>query len=654
MSRPVKILRNPHLWIILATLLICVVLHYPQQLLFWGELGPSSLFGLSRHTIERILFLFPVVYAGIVFRLWGGIACLVIAFAGMLPRAIFVSAYPIDALFETGTVIIAGGLANWWLEARRRETGHREQALLKLEAARRELQSYIQVITENERRLSSLHAVSSAVNQSLDLEEVASVSADKIIEVVDIDAVLLFVLEEEAGRLKLIKYRGVSEEFARGVDGLRVGEGFNGQVAQTGESLFIEDSAFDPRLSREIVKQERLSSQFIVPLKSGDKVVGTLCIGVRRLKQFTPEEKELLRLIGIELGIAIQKAYLYQESQMAMGRFQELFEKAHDAIWIQDLKGTIIAANQASAKLTGYELQALIGRDVAQFLDSRGLALARKIREKLLLGEAIEQPYEQKITTKDGTEAILMMTTSLLGEREMPRAFQHIARDITKERQLREDLRLYISQITRAHEEERNRIARELHDDTIQELVAISRRLDAIASRRSVTPEDVLKSMEQLQRNIDGILQGIRRFTQDLRPPTLEYLGLLPALRELVSQVREEFGLDAELKVNGTRQHFTKEEEILIYRIVQEALRNIWKHAEATKVDVTIEFIDGKTSVTVSDNGKGFEQKEGLELAKTGKLGLIGMYERARLLGGTLETKSELGKGTQVIAELPF
>ena len=402
------------------------------------------------------------------------------------------------------------------------------------------------------------------------------------------------------------------------------------------------------------MKQEGLSSQFIVPLKSGDKVVGTLCIGVRRLKQFTPEEKELLRLIGIELGIAIQKAYLYQESQMAMGRFQELFEKAHDAIWIQDLKGTIIAANQASAKLTGYELQALIGRDVAQFLDSRGLALARKIREKLLLGEAIEQPYEQKITTKDGTEAILMMTTSLLGEREMPRAFQHIARDITKERQLREDLRLYISQITRAHEEERNRIARELHDDTIQELVAISRRLDAIASRRSVTPEDVLKSMEQLQRNIDGILQGIRRFTQDLRPPTLEYLGLLPALRELVSQVREEFGLDAELKVNGTRQHFTKEEEILIYRIVQEALRNIWKHAEATKVDVTIEFIDGKTSVTVSDNGKGFEQKEGLELAKTGKLGLIGMYERARLLGGTLETKSELGKGTQVIAELPF
>ncbi len=433
---------------------------------------------------------------------------------------------------------------------------------------------------------------------------------------------------------------------------MKLGEGFNGQVAQTGEPLFIENSALDPRLSREVVKQEGLSSQFIVPLKSGDEVVGTLCIGVRRLKQFTSDEKELLRLIGIELGIAIQKARLYQESQLAMGRFQELFEKAHDAIWIQDLQGKIIAANQASSKLTGYEPEALIGRDVTHFLAQRGLDLARKIREKLLLGEAVEEPYEQRIITKDGTEAILMLTTSLLGEKESPRAFQHIARDITKERRLQDDLRVYIHQITKAHEEERSRIARELHDDTIQELIAISHRLDTLASRGDKTPEEVLRSVEDLRKDIDDILQGMRRFTQDLRSPTLEYLGLVPALRELVSQVREKFGLDATIEVNGTKQHFTKEEEILIYRIVQEALSNVWKHAKAIKVDVAIKFSEGKTSVMVSDNGRGFEQHEGFELVKTGKLGLIGMYERTRLLGGTLEIRSELGKGTQVILDL--
>ena len=653
MNCGIKILRNIHFWIILVVFLVCIILHYPQQLPFLGGSGLSSFLGLSRHSVERIFFLLPIVYGGIAFGLKGGIVCLLISLAAMLPRVIFVSEYVADAWFETAAIIIAGGLANWWIEGRRWATGRREQALLKLESMRRELQSSIQIIKESEKRLSVLRAISTSVNQSLVLDEVANVAVDKIMEVADVDLVLLFTLEEKAGFLELVAYRGISEDFAFGVDRLRLGEGFNGQVAQTGEPLFIEDSALDPRLSREVVKQERLNSQFIVPLKSGDKVVGTLCIGVRRLRQFTADEKELLRLIGIELGIAIQKARLYQESQLSARRFQELFEKAHDAIWVQDLEGKIIAANQACSSLTGYELESLINRDVVQFLTPTALDLAREIRHKLLLGEIVEQPYEQRIITKAGTEAIIKLTTSVLGEGEMPRTFQHIARDITKERQLQDDLSLYISQITRAHEEERSRIARELHDDTIQKLVIIGQRLDIITSGNNAVSGEVLSFVERLRRDIDGIVQEIRNFAQDLRPPTLEYLGLRPALRELASQIRQESGVSVNLKVNGKSQHFTKEEEILIYRIVQEALRNVWKHAEATNVDVAVEFKDGKTFVIISDNGKGFKQQDGVELARTSKLGLIGMYERARLLGGTLEIKSELGKGTQVIAEFP-
>lgn len=232
-------------------------------------------------------------------------------------------------------------------------------------------------------------------------------------------------------------------------------------------------------------------------------------------------------------------------------------------------------------------------------------------------------------------------------------AFQHIARDMTQERQLQEDLRLYIQQVTRAHEEERNRIARELHDDTVQAMVAISHRLDSLASGGKAIPVQVLRSVKDLRRDVDGILVGIRRFTQDLRPPTLDYLGLLPALRELVSQIGKEFGLDANLKVNGIEQRFTKEEELLIYRIIQEALRNVWRHSEATKVDVAIEFDDEKTTVTVSDNGKGFEQHDGHELVRTRKLGLIGMAERARLLRGALTIRSELDSGTTIILDIP-
>ena len=649
----IKLLRNPHFWIILVIFLICIALHYPQQIPFLRELGLSSLWGLSRHAVERILFLLPIVYAGLVFGLRGGIVCLVAATAAMMPRVLFISLYPGDALFETCAVIAAGGLANWWLESRRRQAGQREQIMLQLEAKRRELQSYIRSIRENERRLSALQSVSSAVNQSLELQEVLDTAADKIKEAIDIDVILLFLLDEETGRLGLKVHRGVSEEFASKVTGLKMGEGLNGWVAQTGEPCLVRDSTSDPRASPEMVKQEGIKSQFIVPLRTSDKVIGTLCVATHDVRQFTTEEEELLVLVSIQLGVAIEKAYFFQELQRVGRRFQEIFEKAYDAIWIQDFQGRIINANQAAARLTGYELKDLIGRHVSQFLTPEGLELTRQVRQRLLHGEAIKQPYEQRIVRKDGTQAILMLSTSLLENEGTPLAFQHIARDITEETKLQEDLELYATQISQAHEEERKRIARELHDDTIQTMIAVSRRLDDFASRDSATLKEVLNSLGQLRKDIDKALIRTRRFIQDLRPPTLEYLGLVAALRELATQVQEQSGIEVNLKVKGSERRFTSEEELLIYRIAQEALRNIWRHSEATKAELTIEFNEEKTVVVVSDNGKGCEVGESSEFLKAGKLGLMGMKERAHLLGGTLEVRSKPGKGTTAILRVP-
>jgi len=370
------------------------------------------------------------------------------------------------------------------------------------------------------------------------------------------------------------------------------------------------------------------------------------------VKQFTSEERELLTLIGIELGVAAEKAHFYQEAQRVGRRFREIFEKAHDAIWIQDFQGKIIAANQASSRLTGYELEELIGKHVSQFLTPQGLELAREVQRILLAGDEVKQPYEQRIIRRDGKEAILLLTTSLLGDEQMPLAFQHIARDITEERRLQENLRLYANQISKAHEEERKRIARELHDDTIQAMAAVCRRLDSLTSKEAI-PKKLLKPLEKLQRDIDESLIRTRRLTQDLRPPTLEYLGLLPALRELVTQLQEQSSIKINLRTKWSDRHFTSEKELLIYRIVQEALRNIWKHSEATKAEVIIELGEDRATVTISDNGKGFDADESLGFLKTGKLGLAGMKERAYLLGGTLSIHSEPNSGTHVILDIP-
>lgn len=579
---------------------------------------------------------------------------MVVALAIMLPRAIFLSPSPADALFEIGGVIIIGALVNLWFESQQREKERRRQALLTLQAAQQELRS-------NERRLAAINAVSEIVSQSLEIEQVLHGALTKVVEVMDVEVALLFLLHEEAQELELKTYHGVSEEFAAGVREIKLGEGLMGRVAESGEPLLVQDASHDPRLAREVVASERLHAALIVPLKSKGKVVGTLCVAMRRPREFSPEEVELLTAIGNEIGIAMENARLYEEERViaqqlraSEAEYRELFENARHAIWIQDLEGNIIAANKAFAELTRYSQEELKGVKVWELLSEESPSLGREIEHGLLRGNALDQPYEQRLMRKDGTEAILKLTTSLIIRDGQPKGFQHIARDVTEEKRLEENLRFYLQQVTKAQEEERKRIARELHDDTAQALVVLSRQLDSFISAGQRPTQDII-TLEKLREQIDSILEGVRRFSQDLRPSILDDLGLLPALEWLASDLTEHFGISIGVAVLGSERRFSSEAELLLFRIAQEALRNVWRHSQASRAWVTVEFNDGKTILTIRDNGKGFELPQRVsDLASAGKLGLAGMEERARLLGGRLTLRSELGRGTTVTVEVPI
>jgi len=521
---------------------IGIVLHYPQQILSTSSPSLFLFLGLTRHALERIFFLLPISYAGLVFGIKAGLASLAVALIIMLPRAIFISPSLPDALLETGGVVIIGGLVNLWFESYRRERERRQQVLSKLEAAQQELQLQVQALGSSEKRLVAIYAVCAAICQSLEIQDVLDIATDKVAEVTDLEVALVFLLNDETQELELKTYRGVSEDFIKGTKGLKVGEGFNGRVAQTGEPLLVEDASQDPRLTRKVVKQEKIQAMLIVPLKAKDKVVGTLNVATRGSRQFLDEEVELLTTIGRQIGMAIENARLYQKEHMMAGM----------------------------------------------------------------------------------------------------------------EKQLQENLRFYLQQVTRAQEEERKRIARELHDDTAQELVALSRRLDSFTSTADHLSAQDLSYLEELRQQVDGILGGVRRFSQDLRPSVLDDLGLLPALEWLTSDLTQHFGIDIAVGVLGSLHRFPPETELTLFRIVQEALRNVWKHSEASRAWVAVEFGDDKTVLTITDNGKGFEQPEKIEdLAGGGKLGLAGMQERAQLIGGRLMLQSEPGKGTTVTVEVP-
>jgi two-component system sensor histidine kinase DegS len=344
----------------------------------------------------------------------------------------------------------------------------------------------------------------------------------------------------------------------------------------------------------------------------------------------------------------------HKELTASEQRYRELFENAQDAIWVHDMAGNIIAANRAAANLSGYSIDNLVHMKVADLLSAEGLELAREVRRKLLSGEAMDGSYDQRLIRKDGSEALVRLSSSLLRKDGQPVAFQHIVRDVTDEKRLQENLRFYLQQAARAQEEERKRISRELHDETIQSLVVLSRQLDALASSGEGLSEDARQRLEELRQQTNGVMKGVRRLSQDLRPAALDRLGLLPALEWLASDVSEYSGIPIKVKVLGRERRLSEEIELVLFRITQEALRNVWRHSEATEAQVTVEFSEGNTRITISDNGRGFKLPRSMgDLAKDGKLGLAGMEERARLIGGVLTAESQPGKGTSLSIELP-
>ena len=219
---------------------------------------------------------------------------------------------------------------------------------------------------------------------------------------------------------------------------------------------------------------------------------------------------------------------------------------------------------------------------------------------------------------------------------------------------LYENMRFYARQITRAQEQERKRIAREFHDETIQMLIVIGRRLEALASSREQLPEDTKASIETIQQMISETSAGIRRFVRDLRPPTLDHLGLVATLRSLVKDLRDGSDIEAAFAVSGVPQRLAPDEELELFRIAQEALNNVRRHSGADRVSVSLDFRPDTVSVVLEDNGCGFDapSRPG-ELVSSGRLGLIGMHERARALGGHLTIDSEPGQYTRISACVP-
>lgn len=208
----------------------------------------------------------------------------------------------------------------------------------------------------------------------------------------------------------------------------------------------------------------------------------------------------------------------------------------------------------------------------------------------------------------------------------------------------------YIAQVFEAQEAERKRISQELHDDTIQTLVLMANSIQsAVMDEDSKIAFRTRMQLERIQYLALQTTEDLRRLCLDLRPSILDNLGLVPAVRSLVDRFDDDGSLSGQITVTGSERKLSSDVEVLIFRFVQEALNNARQHAEATQVVVSLEFGPETIKATVQDNGKGFRLPENIGgFATEGKLGLIGMQERARLVNGDFRIDSWPGRGTVV------
>ncbi|HET8943466.1 MAG TPA: ATP-binding protein [Dehalococcoidia bacterium] len=207
------------------------------------------------------------------------------------------------------------------------------------------------------------------------------------------------------------------------------------------------------------------------------------------------------------------------------------------------------------------------------------------------------------------------------------------------------------SQVLTAHEAERKRIARELHDDTGQALTSILVRLRLL--EKTAEDETVRGNVEELRELTSNALEAVRRMAVDLRPPALDDLGLVPALHSYADKYSNSWTINVTFSAEGLKKRLPANVELVLYRIVQEALTNVAKHSGASSVAVKLRRRSNIVTVTVADDGRGFDLRDVTRTEGSG-LGLFGMRERLALVGGTVAIESASGRGTTIIARVPL
>lgn len=231
---------------------------------------------------------------------------------------------------------------------------------------------------------------------------------------------------------------------------------------------------------------------------------------------------------------------------------------------------------------------------------------------------------------------------------------QHSRRLLKQARVMQEQLRLLSRQVLSAQEEERKRISRELHDVIAQMLTGINVRLATLKTEAEANAGGLSKSISHTQQLVEKSVDVVHRFARELRPTMLDDLGLIPALHSFMQGFTKDAGIRTSLTAFAQLEKLSGAKRTVLYRVVQEALANVARHARAGRVEVSIRKLSDAVRLEIKDDGRSFEVERMRRSRKSQRLGLLGMRERVEMVGGSFSVEASPGKGTTIKARIPF
>ena len=562
-------------------------------------------------------------------------------------------------------------------------------------------------VEKQSKELSALFEVTARASRSLEMERVLQEVMRKISEIFGFDAMRVCLFDEHREVLHARAIYQTHPEFAALFRDFEKGQGITGTVGATGEAIIISNVETDPRYEQlsytknAIKRQQKFIAAF--PIKYQDETLGVIsCVG-RQPRELRADEIKLITSMSNQVAIAIHNARLYDEvgkktrelsalfdvtsaASQSLETDQILREVAQKITEIFSFDATrVYLLDEAKEELhaqAAYETHPDFASDTTRLKRGRGIAgHAVATGEAIIISDTSTDPrYLEMTTTKRALKTRQKFLASfpikykdeVLGAitcvgRESRRLAAHEIQLIssmssqvavalensryyeqTKKQAMQ--LRNYALHQESVRELERTRISREIHDELGQALTALKLEVSLLHAKLRTKDPDLEPRIGEISKMLDGTIQTVRKIATQLRPDVLDKLGLIPAIEWHLQEFGKRTGIKSDFVSRPAEIQLSEPQSTAFFRILQEALTNVARHARASRVRIRLQQKAGQTFLLVEDNGVGIDPEK---ITAPDSLGLLGMQERARALGGRVNIHRNKGMGTRVTGCIP-